>query len=595
MPPSQRPATASRTRLFPIITVEVCPLPEVDDAFGPANVVRPCSQLACGRLMMRLQLTTLPNTPTTACGQDAPGMLAPPVKRLRVQLVHPPQRIAATNIVSSIAIPPLGLAYLAASLESAGHEVRVVDAIGEGLEHVWQRDTFTLRGLDFDQIVERIDPTADVIGMGIMFSCAWPVLRELVSRIKARYPDKPLILGGEHPTALPELCFSQSPCDYIARGEGEETLLEFCNRIARGADPGDVPGLICRDGDDLRTNPARKRIRELDDIPLPAWQHFDVARYIAYGQPHGSADGRSMPMLATRGCPFQCTFCGSPGMWGTTWRARDPQQVVDEIESYMQRYGANDFHFEDLTAVVRKDWVLAFSQEVLRRGLKISWQLPSGTRSEAIDDEVARAMYASGCRQFTYALESGSEEILKRIKKRINLPAAFRSADAAMRAGIRVQCVFILGFPGETWRQMAQTYRTILKCAWRGFHEVTVCAFQPLPNTELFEEIDADRPLEVTDAYLDSIFGYLGVWHQRSWNPRVPHVVLRLMILFCFASFFATSYTRRPQRAWGLIKGIFTAQSGGKFARVLKGMVRSARDRRRVRSTQPAESPSAVA
>ncbi|MCB9849908.1 MAG: B12-binding domain-containing radical SAM protein [Phycisphaerales bacterium] len=547
---------------------------------------------------MRVQLATINGNGGSSCetsSGNTQAVLDAPQRALLVQLIHPPQRIAPTNIVSSIAIPPLGLAYLAASLENAGHRVAVVDAIGGDLENVYNYNHFTLRGMALDDIVERIDPDADVIGLGIMFSCAWPVLRDLVARIKQRYPDKPLILGGEHPTAMVDLCFEQSPCDYIALGEGEETLLEFCIRLARGDDVRSVAGLAYRSPNGVHTNERRKRIRDIDAIPLPAWHHFDVPRYIAYGQPHGSADGASMPMLATRGCPFQCTFCGSPGMWGTTWRARDPKKVCDEIESYMQRYGATDFHFEDLTAVVRKDWVLAFARELLDRGLKISWQLPSGTRSEAIDEEVARAMYASGCRQFTYALESGSEDILKRIKKRIHLDAAFKSARSAMRAGIRVQCVFILGFPGETWRQMAQTYRTILKCAWRGFHECTVCAFQPLPNTELFAEIDAEKPLAVTDAYLDSIFGYLGVWNQKSWNPRVSDVLLRVMILACFASFFTLSYVRRPQRLIGLLKGVFTAQSGGKFARVLKGMFRTARDSRRMRSSQPATAPEPVA
>jgi len=543
---------------------------------------------------MRLQLPTI--TGQSSCG-SAPEVQPPAAhaRSLHVQLVHPPQRIAPTNIVSSIAIPPLGLAYLAASLEQAGHTVSVVDAIGEGLDNVYDHNGFVVRGLDFDAIVRRIHPDADVIGMGIMFSCAWPVVRDLVKAIKQRFPNKLLILGGEHPTALTELCFSQSPCDIVVLGEGEETLLELCAKLAAGDDPGATAGIAFRDADTVRTNPRRKRIRDIDQIPLPAWHHFDVARYIDYRQPHGSADGRSMPMLATRGCPFQCTFCGSPGMWGTTWRARDPKSVVDEIERYIQRYGANDFHFEDLTAVVRKDWVLAFADELLNRGLKISWQLPSGTRSEAIDDQVARAMYASGCRQFTYALESGSPEILERIKKRIRLDSVFQSADAAMRAGIRVQCVFILGFPDETWRQMAQTYRTILKCAWRGFHEVTVCAFQPLPNTELFREIDAQRPLAITDDYLDSIFGYLGVWNQKSWNPRLANVPLRLLILLCFASFFSVSYLRRPQRLWGMIRGMFSAKSGGKFARVLKGMLRVARDSRRVPSRRTAEIPEPVA
>lgn len=498
-------------------------------------------------------------------------------RSLNVQLVHPPQRISSTNLVSSVAIPPLGLAYLASSLQQAGHNVGVVDAIGEGLNHVFECDGRSLRGLDFEEIVRRIDPQADVIGLGIMFSCAWPALRKLVNLMKKQFPDALLVLGGEHPTAMTDRVFSESLADVVVMGEGEETLVELCHHLANRLNYTEIKGLAIRVGDRMLMNPRRSRIRDIDAIPLPAWQLFNIEGYIRFGQPHGSADGRSMPALATRGCPFQCTFCGSPGMWGTTWIARDPKLVVDEIESYIQRYGANDFHFEDLTAIVRKDWVLAFSQEILDRGLDISWQLPSGTRSEAIDLEASQAMYASGCRQFTYAFESGSTEILKKIKKRISLPHAFSSAKDAISVGIRVQGAFIYGFPDETYQQMWQTYRTILRCAVAGFHEVSICALQPLPNTEMFRQIDEQRGIEVDDAYLDTIFGYLSIWQQKSWNPRVSNFVLRLMILGSFASFFTLSFALRPMRFFGLIRGLFTARSEGKLGRILKGLLLNAK------------------
>lgn len=506
------------------------------------------------------------------------------VPPLTVQLIHPPQRTSGANIVSAVTIPPLGLAYLAGALESAGHRVDVLDAIGEKLDRVFYWKGRALRGLEFDEIVQGINPDADIIGIGMMFSCSWAPLRDLVRMIKDRFPDKPIVLGGEHPTALPELVFAQSPTDFVVRGEGEVTLVDLCNRLATGRDVTDTPGLALRDADAVRINPKRDRIRDVDAIPRPAWRHFNIAGYIAYNQPHGSAEGRSMPMLATRGCPFQCTFCGSPGMWGTSWRPRAPRLVADEIEAYVDKYGANDFQFEDLTAITRKDWVLAFCKELMQRGLKITWQLPSGTRSEAIDAEAAKAMFASGCRQFTYALESGSEVILKRIKKRIRLDRAFASAKDAMSEGVRVQGAFIVGFPGETWGQMWQTYRAILRCAMAGFHEINVSALQPLPNTELFHELNEQREVVLDDEYFDSIFGYLGIWQQRSWNDRISNTTLRLIIFLSLASFFTASYLRRPGRLWTLMRSLSASQTQGKLPRILKGMVKEARE---IRAAKP--------
>ncbi len=501
-------------------------------------------------------------------------------RSLRVQLVHPPQRISSTNLVSGVTIPPLGLAYLAASLEQAGHHVAVVDAIGEGLDQVFDIDGRALRGLTFEQIIDGIDEKVDLIGMGIMFSCAWPPLRKLIHMIRDRFPNTPIVLGGEHATAMTQEVFNQSPVDYIVRGEGEETLVQLCNHLSQRANVSDVAGLVWRHEGNMQINANRARIQDIDKIPRPAWHYFNVDQYITYAQPHGSAEGRSIPMLATRGCPFQCTFCGSPGMWGTTWRARDINNVVDEMETYIERYGANDFQFEDLTAVIRKDWVLAFANEIMRRKLKINWQLPSGTRSEAIDKEAARAMFTSGCKQFTYALESGSTEMLQRIKKHIKLDKAFASAKSAMGAGIRVQAGFIYGYPDETLRQMFQTYKTILRCAIVGFHEVSVSTLQPLPNTEMFEIINAKRPIKVDDAYLDSIFGYLSIWQQKSWNPRISDFFLRLSIMATYASFFSLSFLMRPQRAFAFVRGMFGSRSGGKLARIIKGLVRNARTAR---------------
>ena len=270
-------------------------------------------------------------------------------------------------------------------------------------------------------------------------------------------------------------------------------------------------------------------------------------------------------------------------MWGTSWRPRDPRLVADEIETYIDEYGANDFQFEDLTAVTRKKWVLEFCREILQRGLKITWQLPSGTRSEAIDAEAAKAMYASGCRQFTYALESGSEVVLERIKKRIRLDRAFASADAAMSVGVRVQAAFIVGFPGETWPQVWQTYRAILRCAMAGFHEINVTGLQPLPNTELFHQLNEQREIVLDDEYFDSIFGYLGIWQQRSWNDRISSTTLRLVILASLASFFTLSYLRRPRRLLTLVRSLSATQTQGKLPRILKGMVKEAREIRRAK------------
>src|SRR5438552_18702755 len=128
-----------------------------------------------------------------------------------------------------------------------------------------------------------------------------------------------------------------------------------------------------------------------------------------------------------------------------------------------------DFQFEDLTFIVSRDWILNFCAELEKRAMKITFQLPSGTRSEVVDSEVARALKASGCHEFAFAPESGDPRILKAIKKRVNLDKMYEAARSAIKADINVGCFFILGFPEDDGLSVLRTYKAVIKCAWLGF------------------------------------------------------------------------------------------------------------------------------
>ncbi len=135
--------------------------------------------------------------------------------------------------------------------------------------------------------------------------------------------------------------------------------------------------------------PPRARVDAIDEIPWPAWDLFDIEAYNTHGLKTGIDYGKMVPIIATRGCPYSCTYCSSPRMWTTKWLARDPVLVADEVEHWAKTYGADNFPFQDLTVVIKRDWIIAFCKEILSRNLDIRWQLPSGTRCEVIDEEVA--------------------------------------------------------------------------------------------------------------------------------------------------------------------------------------------------------------
>ena len=248
---------------------------------------------------------------------------------MKINLVRPPT-FTTTLSLGEDSAAPIGIAYLAACLLESGHSVTAVDALGEAL------DKFTpgshvpngLRhGLLDEEIIHRIPAVTELIGVSAMFSQQWPLDRELIRSIRAAFPRTPIIIGGEHAT------------DFIVLGEGELTLVDLVSCIETDGDLEEVNGLYLRRGGELVRTESRKRIRKIDGIPLPAWDLFPIENYLDAEITFGVNFGRAMPMLASRGCPFQCTFCSNPVMYGPLWRARSAQEVLQEALLYQGKVG----------------------------------------------------------------------------------------------------------------------------------------------------------------------------------------------------------------------------------------------------------------
>ena len=276
---------------------------------------------------------------------------------LDLTLIHPPALMAKSNY-STITQPPLGLAYLSAVVMEKGYTVEVVDAVGEAIgrfENWNENDEFIIQGLSINDVVESINPKTDFIGITCMFTHSWPMVRQLINRIREKFPEKLIIGGGEHITSMYELVMRETLLDGCVLGEGEETLLDILNAGANQEKWADIKGFCFRSSDDdgsLVVNPRRDRIRAVDDIPWPKWELMNPMKYLDSKVYIGPSTGRTMPMLATRGCPYQCTFCSSPSMWTTRYWTRSPKDVVDEMVYYYEKYDATEFQFQDLTAIM---------------------------------------------------------------------------------------------------------------------------------------------------------------------------------------------------------------------------------------------------
>ncbi|MBI4550158.1 MAG: cobalamin B12-binding domain-containing protein [Candidatus Omnitrophica bacterium] len=476
---------------------------------------------------------------------------------MKITLIRTPSVLSASEIRPGSS-PPLGLAYLASSLIHAGHEVAVVDAVGErlsGYTSIQGLPGLLWLGLSVEEIVERTPADSGLFAVTCMFSTEWPIAKRVIQALRDRYPRTPIIAGGEHITACPEFVLEDCPAlDYCGLGEGERLIVDVANAVQNRSDLRTVPGLVFRDGEKTVINPERERVTDIDSLPEPAWNYFPIREYIDHGAMPGVNLGRSIPILASRGCPYECTFCSNPMMWGRLWKPRAPEQVFAEMKRRIAEYKVSNFDFYDLTAIVRKDWIIKMSRLIIDSGISLTWQLPSGTRSEAIDAEVSGLLYQSGCRNMIYAPESGSEITLTRIKKKINKKAMVQSIRGAVRSGIKTKANFIVGFPDEKLSHVFESYLYCARLAVAGLHDVSFFPFSPYPGSELFDLLKSRGQLpRMNDEYFFSL-----VTNRRSYSEHIPSGWLPVLTTLGMLLFYSVSFSLRPWRLLSLLKAMAT-------------------------------------
>jgi anaerobic magnesium-protoporphyrin IX monomethyl ester cyclase len=502
----------------------------------------------------------------------------------KVTLLRPPLLVPIWSDSGPLT-PPIGAAYLAASLRQAGHDPRIVDGIGENARQVtplFDNKVMAI-GLRSEEIVERIEGNPDLIGVSCMFSQDWPEIRRLIRLVRQRFPGVPIVAGGEHITATAEFTLRSTPeVDVCVIGEGEETIVDLANAIEKPTSLEAIPGLVVRADGGVRSTGSRTRIRKLDDIPWPAWDLAPLDNYLNNGLGYGVDRGRSMPMLATRGCPYECTFCSNPEMWTTRWYAREPGLVLDEIAAYQERYGATNFDFYDLTAIVKRSWIIDFTNLILARKMKFTWQLPSGTRSEAIDREVSRLLYTSGCRNMSYAPESGSPEVLKRIKKVVKLDRLEASVVGAVREQLNVKLNIIMGFPNETQQELNQTLRFLFRMGRAGVHDMTISLFSPYPGSELYHDLrKSGRIPELSDEYFLGLCAYKDFAQSISYTEGLSPRVLSLYRIAGYLIFYGSQYALRPWRILRVLQNLLQHRQESRLDKSLQDLANRIRNRRR--------------
>lgn len=358
--------------------------------------------------------------------------------------------------------PHLGVAYLVSYLKTKGFNVRVYD-------HQVENSLKRLKSL-----IDDFKP--DIVGV-TAFSYSYLFVLELIDLVRS-LTKVPIVVGGPHVSATKGEVLKNSKADFAIKGEGEYTFEEFLNEYLKpNPNFDDILGLIWKKNGNIVENPSRAFIKKVDTLPFPDFEAFVLEKYLCY-------EDRILPIISSRGCPYECTFCSVILSHGKNFRKRSPENFVDELEYWCQR-GWEKFEFDDDCYSCDMKRVIKISDEIERRQLKVQYNIFNGIRVDRVSYEMLLSLKRSGCSMVSYGLESANLTILKNIKKEIkSLDQVTDAVKWARHAGLQTSVNFIIGHQGETM----QTARDSLDFARKLDADfVNFYNLVPYPGTEAYE------------------------------------------------------------------------------------------------------------
>ena len=364
--------------------------------------------------------------------------------------------------------PPIGVAYLGAVVHDRGHEVMLIDGGLTGLK-------------DITKQVKEFNP--DFIGV----TC-WTIDRRNVWKLclilKKISPTAFLTVGGPHASFYPEHIFVKTKAAAVVIGEGEETVCELLDALKNGGELARVRGIAYRnkDGNVERTGP-RPQIEQLDSIPFPYYRGFKNISFQDYsglaGLPRPTA-----AIITSRGCVFDCTYCGSVNFWGRKWRARSAENVLDEIQQLVKGMGARSIYIFDDNFPVDKKRAMDICRGIIDRKLNIQWACCSHVKM--MSEELLEVMKESGCVSIDFGVESGSDTILANINKKQSRRDIEWAFALVHKVGIRPRAYLMVGNKGESINTIDATIE--MAGAIKPYSSVGATLLWLLPGTQVFNE-----------------------------------------------------------------------------------------------------------
>lgn len=435
------------------------------------------------------------------------------MSKSRVLLINPPGQIFrfpdGRPAHRKHCTPPLGLAYLAANLLREGFEVIVLDALSEGYEQEEITDDSIVYGLSPTQVATRvIELKPDFIGISVLFSSVVDSVYRMARAIKQACPTIPIILGGQHPSGCAFDVLRNPDVDYVIEGEGDLSFPALLNALIGGEDPGGVPRVVYRSGNEILRSPSdavpahqgsswvQYKPKDasvplnLDELPLPAWHLFPMERYWSSDVRLGSGDAvgqRYGVMVTSRGCPHICGYCTSPLLSGYRgYRRRSIDAVIAEIRWLSETFGIDEISFNDDNFFVNKKRAKELLRRIGQEFPGMYFSVPGGTEVNSLDEEMVDLLEAANFYKITLNIESVNADLQGAvIEKNVKVDRVPSIVSYLRSKKIETRAALMIGFPHETMQSIRNTVDFALSLDVDDFGLFIV---SPLPGTPLFDQ-----------------------------------------------------------------------------------------------------------
>lgn len=362
-------------------------------------------------------------------------------------------------------MPSLGLCSLAAYVKNKGHEAKIVDIEPEGK---------TLA--DIIQTIKIYSPGIIAISST---SPVFPMARLLAQTIKENF-SIPIVIGGAHPTVVPEQVMIGRVFDFAIIGEGEETLLELVNNLGDKESHKDIAGLAFRANGNVIINGPRPPLSDLDTLPIPDRRLLDLDNY-TFSIPKKGIDRWTL-MMTNRGCPFSCIFCAARTIWGAKIRYRSIPRVLDEIKEIVNDLNIKHINISDDTLTLTQERTKELCQAILGEKLEFTWE--GMTRANTVDEKLLQLMKKAGLVRLSFGIESGDPEILEKMKKGVSLGDIITAYELTNKLGIETRGSVMIGNAFETKESLKRTLKFIRRL--KGCMQMYINIATPYPGTELY-------------------------------------------------------------------------------------------------------------